>query len=134
MKLRILRSARWSVLGVCDERGTCLVTSFIKERLTSSQNDRRQITALLDGVAAYGPPRSASRFRQLDGPIYELKTRSGVRIPCFLDEDRVVICAEALRKPKARQLAGVIDRARVTRSNYMLDKRRGAIHIVEEEQ
>ena len=56
-----------------------------------------------------------------------------MRVLCFFDEDRVVVCSEALPKPKPRGLAVAIERAARTRWRYLNDKRRGTLRIVEDQ-
>jgi hypothetical protein len=56
-----------------------------------------------------------------------------VRVLYFFDEGRVVVCGEALPKPKQRGLALAIERAARSRWRYLNDKRRGALRIVEDQ-
>ena len=133
MRLQVIKAARWSVLGVCDQRGECQVVSFLAEATAAGGVDKSQLQALLLAVALNGPPRNERKSRRLNGPIYELKTRSGIRIPYFYDDDSVVIATEALRKPKATALRGVIERARTVRGAYLRAKQHNELEIVEVE-
>ena len=45
----------------------------------------------------------------------------------------MVVCSEALPKPKQRGLALAIERAARLRWRYLNDKRRGALRIVEDQ-
>lgn len=133
MRLQAIRVARWSVLGICDERGECQVVSFLAKVTAGGGPDKSQLQALLATVALNGPPHNERKSRRLDGPIHELKTRSGIRIPYFYDGDRVVIATEALRKPKAAELRRVIDRAKAVRTAYLRAKQRDELEIMEED-
>ena len=65
--------------------------------------------------------------------VYADEDRCGVRVLCFFDEGRVVVCSEAMPKPKQRGLALATERAARTRWRYLNDKRRGALRIVEDQ-
>ena len=86
-----------------------------------------------DQLAACGPPRNVTRSRPLAHGIFGLKTRGGVRVLYFFDEGRVIVCSEAMAKPKQRGLALAIERAARTRWRYVNDKRRGSLTTVEDE-
>ena len=57
-----------------------------------------------------------------------------MRVLYFYDRDRIVICTEAMRKPKATELRGGIQRASRTRERYFDAKRRGALEIIQEDE
>lgn len=133
IRLRVIKRGRWTVLGVCDERGDCRVATFLDEINSVGGADAHQMQALIAIVARNGPPRNERRSRRLDGPIYELKTRSGIRIPYFYDDGRVVVCTEALRKPKQAELRRVIQRAAATHARYLRAKQRNALVVTEED-
>ena len=133
MRLLVIKRLQWAVLGTLDERGTCAVAQFLRETAAGGGVEASQVQALIVLVAQSGPPRNERRSRHLDGPIYELKTRSGIRIPYFYDEGRVVICTEALQKPKPAELRRVIERAKALHADYMRAKQQGHLETVEEE-
>lgn len=83
-------------------------------------------------MATCGPPRNERRSRTLAHDVFELKTTGGVRVLYFFDEGRVVVCSEAMLKPKQRGLESAVKRAARCRWRYLNDKRRGALHISEE--
>ena len=56
-----------------------------------------------------------------------------MRVLYFFDEGHVVVCREAMAKPKQRGLSSAIERAARARWRYLNDKRRGALRIVEDE-
>lgn len=85
-----------------------------------------------DLVAESGPPHDTSRFRRLARDVYELKTRGGTRVLCFVDEGRVVVCSEAMAKPKQRRLTLAVEQATRTRWRYLTAKRAGRLDILEE--
>jgi len=133
MKLRYVQRGIWTVLAICDDRGGCLVQEFIDHLETTSRSDFDQVMAQLRWTAVNGPPRNDKKSRPLADKIFELKTRGGIRIPYFYDQDRLVICTEALRKPKKTELRAVITRAPAARERYFEAKRRGAVEMIQEE-
>jgi hypothetical protein len=118
MKLRVILRRRWCVLAVCDDRGECALSAFLTKPQTDAPADHRQAAALLAQVADSGPSRNEEKPRPLSANIFALKTRAGVRIPCFYDEGRVVICTGGLRKPKPKELIAVAGRAHEMRALY----------------
>lgn len=106
---------------------------FMDRLLLDSRYDYDQVVALLRRTAANGPPRGHAASRKLQGSIYELRTRGGVRIPYFYDEGRVIICTAAMRKPKQTELRLVIARATTERERYREAKRRGVIEVIRED-
>ena len=133
MKLQYVQRGIWTILAICDDRGGCLVQEFIDRLETDSQSDYDQVMAQLRWTAVNGPPRNDEKSRPLADKIFEFKTRGGIRIPYFYDKDRLVICTEAMRKPKKTELRAVIARALATRERYFEAKRRGAVEMIQEE-
>ena len=133
IRLRRVEVGQWTVLAMCDDRGDCRVLELVDGLLVDSKRDYDQVVALLKRTAAHGPPRSERLSRKLTDDIYELKTRGGIRIPYFYDEGRMIICTEALRKPKKTELRSVITRAQAERQRYLEAKRRGGIEVIWED-
>jgi len=133
MKLRYVQRGIWTILAVCDDRGGCQVQELIDSLETNSRSDYDQVVAQLRWAAVNGPPRNDKRSRPLANKVFVLKTRGGIRIPYFYDKDRLVICTEAMRKPKKTELRAVIARALATRERYFEAKRRGAVEMILEE-
>jgi hypothetical protein len=90
-----------------------------------------QVVALLDRVSRHGPPPDPRKSRHLGDAIYELKTARGWRLIYFFDRGRLVICAELLRKPKARELRLTVRRARRVRHECLVAPAADAVLIEE---
>lgn len=133
MRLQCVEHGAWRILAVCDDRGGCPLRDFIDRVETDSPSDYDQVMAQLRWAAANGPPRNDKKSRPLADKIFEFKTRGGIRVPYFYDKDRLVICTEAMRKPKKTELRAVIARALATRERYFEAKRRGAVEMIQEE-
>ena len=54
--------------------------------------------------------------------------------PPFYDAGRLIVCTEAMRKPKPREVRAVIARAGADRERYFAAKRRSELVIIEEGQ
>jgi hypothetical protein len=132
MRLQRVESVLWTILAICDDRGGCQVRDFIHQLEADSLTDYDQIMAQLLRAAANGPSTNRTKSRPLADKIFEFKTRGGIRIPYFYDEDRLVICTEAMRKPKKTELRAVTRRALAARERYFEAKRLGAVEIIEE--
>jgi len=133
MKLRQVEASVWSILAICDERGACQVQEFLHRLEIDSPTDFDQITAQLRRTAVSGPPQNDRKSRPLADKLFEFKTRRGIRIPYFYDEGRVIICTEAMRKPKKAELRVVIMRAQAQRTQYFEAKRRRAVVVIQED-
>jgi hypothetical protein len=133
MRLRQIEAVRWTVLAVCDDRGACPVREFLDQLAIDSEPDYDQIVAVLQRAAAVGPPRSNMKSRPLAAKLFEFKSRGGIRIPYFYDEGYVIICTEAMRKPKKAELRRVIMHSETIRTRYFEAKRHAAIEIVRED-
>jgi phage-related protein len=46
-------------------------------------SQQTQLFSLFDRILGHGPPKNERKFKNIGNQIYELKTRSGVRILCF---------------------------------------------------
>jgi hypothetical protein len=133
MKLLPVQHGVWRILAICDDRGGCPVQEFIDRLEDDSRSDFDQVVALLRWTAANGPPKNDKKSRPLADKVFEFKTRGGIRIPYFYDQDRLIICTEAMRKPKKAELRAVKMRALAARSLYLEAKHRGAVETIQEE-
>jgi len=133
MKLHLLSCGLWTVLAVYADEERCDVLDLAKGLRRDDPGEYARLMRAFERLSTSGPPRNVRRSRALAHGILELKTQGGVRVLYFFDEGRVVVCSEALSKPKQRGLAVAIERAARTRWRYLNDKRRGALRIVEDQ-
>jgi hypothetical protein len=132
MKLHLASRGLWTVLAVYADEERCDVLDLANGLRRDDPREYARLMRAFDRLSASRPPRNVQRSRPLAHGIFELKTR-GVRVLCFFDEGRVVVCSEAMPKPKQRGLALAIERAARTRWRYLNDKRHGALRIVEDQ-
>ena len=133
MYLRVISRDAWTVLAVCADEERCQLLESTEQ---SGRDDRREYARLLRAIArlaTHGPPLNAQRSRALSHGIYELKTPGGMHVLYFFDEGRVLICTEAMAKPKSHGLNVAVERAARAKWRYLNDKRRGALRILEDE-
>jgi Phage derived protein Gp49-like (DUF891) len=102
------------------------------EWLVVAPAEHRQVMARLRELAKRGGIADERKVRHLSDGICELKTRSGIRVLYFVEESRVVVCTDALRKPKPRPLAWLVSRSRTVRVSYVTARRARELRIVEE--
>lgn len=82
----------------------CLVEEFIDNLNVHYQ---KQITNLLERIFTAGLPKGIEKFRNIDDGIYELKTRSGIRLLSFFagpNLPRSIILTHGFHKPNSRVL------------------------------
>lgn len=121
----------WTVLAPVDAQGQCRVREVMDALERSDKASHDQVVALLDRVSRHGPPSDPRKSRHLGDAIYELKTARGWRLVYFFDRGRLVVCAELLRKPKARELRLAVTRARRVRQEYLVARAADAVVIEE---
>ena len=134
MRLKVVEAQRWTIVAICDDRGGCRVLDSLNQLERDSPRDFDQVVGELKRAALDGPLMSPKKSRPLGGKVYELKTRGGIRIPYFCDAGRLIVCTEAVRKPKPEEVRAVIARADAERERYFAAKRRSELVIIEEGQ
>lgn len=129
MRLTVIASSTWIVAAVIDDRGRCSIREALDAVAVTDGAAHAQLIALLDKVALAGPPRDERRSRHLGEGIFELKTPRGFRLVYFFERRRLIVCSELCRKPKPRELRGVIRRAQHLRVAYLAASAAGDILV-----
>lgn len=88
-----------------------------------------ELIARLGRIAQVGPPMDVRRSRHLGDGVFELKTPRGFRLIYFFDRGRLIVSSEPCRKPKPRQLRGIIRRAQRLRTACLAAAAAGDIVI-----
>jgi phage-related protein len=128
MQLERIRAGAWTVLAVCTERGDCPLLDFLAGLGGNLAKDGRRMAALLDRVAAEGPPRNVEVSHQLAEGIWEF-IQGRLRVLWFYDEGRLVIASHGFVKKTRKAPASEIGRAVECRETYFRDRRRADIRI-----
>ena len=115
MLLTVIMSSTWIIAAVVDDRGRCTVREALDAVAATDRAAHAELLALLGRVSDAGPPRDERRSRHLSEGVFELKTPRGFRLLC--------------RKPKPRELRGIIRRAQGLRTAYVAASVAGDIVI-----
>jgi putative component of toxin-antitoxin plasmid stabilization module len=129
MRLTVITSSTWIIAAVVDDRGRCSVREALDAVAVSDRAAHAQLLALLGRVSQAGPPLDERRSRRLGEGIFELKTPRGFRLVYFFERKRLIVCSELCRKPKPRELRGIIRRATNLRATYVAASAAGEILV-----
>jgi len=111
-----LSSGKIFTLYAVVESGRCLVQEFID---SLEQAHKGQILTLFNYILENGPPRNEKKFKYLGDNIYELKTRTGVRILCFFGKQKSLVLTHGFYKVKRAQLQREKEKAKNFYKNYL---------------
>jgi phage-related protein len=115
MNIVNLKSGSNFTLYAVVEHGRCAVQEFIDSLV---QDHQRQIINLFNYILENGPPRNVEKFKSLGDNVYELKTRSGVRILCFFGIQKSLVLTHGFYKVKQRQLQREKEKAKEFHKKY----------------
>ncbi len=102
----------------------CQLLEFLSDLKDSDPDELGRITALLDRTADHGPPRNEEKCRFFrDLQAFELKTRGGIRVMAFWDEDRLIVCSHGFMKKSQKTPKGELDRVAKAQRDYFDAKR-----------
>mgnify|MGYP001610938531 CR=1 FL=1 len=101
----------------------CPTLAFLSAQ-GSNPTEQLKLASLLTRVAQYGPPENESKFRPLGGSdyLYEFKTSGGLRLLCFWDGDRLIICTHGVGKLAKKKFQGEMTAAENSRIKYFAAK------------
>lgn len=108
MTLKTLYKGLWYTLYALVVNESCFVVEFLSDLDKQSE---KQIFALFKRIGTSGPPVNEEKFKHLEGKIYELKTRTGVRILSFFGKDQSLILTHGFSKPSQKKLKIEISKA-----------------------
>jgi putative component of toxin-antitoxin plasmid stabilization module len=129
MRLTVITSSTWIIAAVVDDRGRCSIREALDAVAVTDRAAHAQLLALLDKTALAGPPRDERRSRHLGEGVFELKTPRGFRLVYFFERRRLIVCSELCKKPKPRELQGIIRRAQHLRAAYLAASAEGDIVV-----
>lgn len=98
---------------------------FIREAQYSVPAEWPKLVRLLDYVAEAGPPHDENKSKPLkscDG-LFEFRTKGGLRLFWFYDEQRLVICANGYIKQSQKTPRRELTEAKRWRDLYLKAKR-----------
>ena len=125
MILRKIREAEHGIFAIGDER-ECPVLSFLVKLSKSNNVEFAKIQARLDQTSHNGPPHNETQCNTLGDGNFELKTKQ-VRIACFWDEGRLIVCSHAFLKKGQKTPKKELRRLEASKRAYFLAKEKGEI-------
>lgn len=108
MTLKTLHKGQRYTLYALVVNERCFMVEFLSDLDKQSET---QIVALFKHIGASGPPVNEEKFKHLEGKIYELKTRTGVRVLSFFGEGKSFILTHGFFKPSRKKLQTEIGKA-----------------------
>ena len=131
--LREVRTGRKCRIYALGTRDTCALFDFLDGLRQDDVDALARTDALLDRTADHGPPvyddTKCRFFRDLRA--FELKTRDGVRIMAFWDEQRLIVCSHGFLKKSRRTPPADLERLRRAKIEYLAAKQDGRLEFVD---
>ena len=125
MILRRIRAAEYGIFAIGDE-SECAVLSFLIKLSKDDNIEFAKIQARLDQTSHNGPPHNKEQCNTLGDGCFELKTKR-VRIACFWDEGRLIVCSHAFLKKKQKTPERELRRLEAGKRAYFLAKEKGEL-------
>lgn len=118
-KAKVLYSGQRHKIFAIVEHGRCPTTDFIDDLEAS---DEKKIVRLLETTADNETPNNREKFKKIEGTehLYEFKSHQ-VRLPCFFDDDRIIIVTHGLKKKRDKLDKAEVERAERLRRYYLED-------------
>jgi hypothetical protein len=103
-----------------DGRLHCPVFDFLADADSLEPSDLRRLSAALERTARMGPLKNEAKFRHLtdSDKIFEFKTSGTLRLFCFFDENRVIVCTGGLIKKGQKPPSEEIRKAEGWKNRY----------------
>lgn len=116
-----------------DKRDKCPTLAFFEEQSEQHPDDFTDLAALLTHSADHGVSKNDSRFKHLTGTdgLYEFKTNGGLRLFCFWDEGKLIVCTHGTVKKRQKADSNEIKRAERMKKDYEKAKRENTLLHVE---
>lgn len=118
----------YRVQATCDARGNPELLAFLQGLDDNLQKDRKRMLALLERVAAEGPPRNTDISHKLEGDIWEF-IQGRLRVCWFYDKGRVVICTHGFVKKSQKTPRAELNKANERREAYFAATAAGSLTI-----
>ncbi|MBR1922011.1 MAG: type II toxin-antitoxin system RelE/ParE family toxin [Kiritimatiellae bacterium] len=125
MVLWKIREADYGIFAIGDEDG-CAVAGFLAKLAKDDRTEFAKIQARIDQTSHNGPPHNKEQCNTLGDGTFELKTKR-VRVACFWDEGRLIICSHAFLKKGQKTPRRELARLEANKKAYFLAKGNGDI-------
>lgn len=131
MVLWKIREAEYGIFAIGDE-SKCAVADFLVKLSEDDIAEFAKIQARIDQTSHNGPPHNKEQCNTLGDGNFELKTKR-VRIACFWDEGRLIICSHAFLKKGQKTPRRELRRLEKSKGEYFLAKGNGDIRYENQE-
>jgi phage-related protein len=126
--LRQLRRGPAAALLAMGTEDECQVLDFLEELTKDDQGEAARTWALFERTADHGPPKDETKCKFIKAiKGFEFKTRGGVRVMAFWDEDQVIVCSHAFVKQSKKTPKTQLTRAKELRDEYFTAKANGQL-------
>ncbi|MEI9865183.1 MAG: type II toxin-antitoxin system RelE/ParE family toxin [Limisphaerales bacterium] len=102
-----------------EENGKCEMLEFWENM---DNGYRAKIDRSFRWTVENGLLRNNEKFKYIGDGLYEFRTIDGVRVFCFLDEGKMLICTGGYIKKKDKLDPAEISRAKILKSKYESEK------------
>jgi len=127
LTLHTLAKGKQANIYALGDGGSVQVIDFLEEMEQKRPKEVAKMAALLDRVIEHGIPKDKQKCRTLGNKLYEFKTRGGLRIVWFWDEEKMVICTHGFKKSTQKTPRGQIERALSKKADYFEAKAKGTL-------
>ena len=125
MVLWKIRASEYGIFAIGDEN-ECSVAEFLLKLARDDNAEFAKIQARIDQTSHNGPPHNKEQCNSLGDGSFELKTKH-VRIACFWDEGRLIICSHAFLKKGQKTPKKELSRLEANKKAYFQAKANGDI-------
>ena len=131
--LRKVRSGRACKILSMGSDNACPLFEFFSQLRRDDINEFAKISALLDRTANHGVIKNEQKYRFFKREkVFEFKTRGGVRVMGFWDENQLIVCSHGFLKKRQKTPSGEIGRAVAARGEYFEAKVQGLLKEVQQ--
>lgn len=113
---------------VLEENGKCDLLSFF-ESLPAGEMSK--IERYLDRTKDYGLIRNTEIFKAIGNGLFEFRTWRGVRVFCFVDSGKLMVCTSGYIKKRNKLDNSEINRAEIWKRKYEFAKSENSLKFDE---
>ena len=111
---------------VLEENGACELVSFLE---TVPETESARLYKYLDRMAQSGPLRNTEQSKPIAQGIFELRTWGGLRVFCFYDEGKMVLCTNGYLKKRQKLDSNAFRLALAWKQKYFAAKQSGHLEL-----
>ncbi|WP_372796436.1 type II toxin-antitoxin system RelE/ParE family toxin [Pontiella sp.] len=88
-----------------------------------------KLNALLARTLEHGVPKNRQKCNTLGNGLFEFKTRGGLRLVWFWDEQKMIVCTHGFTKARPKTPRKEIEKALARKADYFEAKANGSLGI-----